>query len=202
MDRVLDDTGTGGKRNDFELCVAYILPQDPVVRRRSNQEKRQSAEIGSATVRHLGQGNGAGAATGYKPSGKKGIGSTGVHLRYHKPEEYSKLTPAQRKELQDWRSHTKHTASNKKAKYDKDVSSAVAMQISALGLKKSVPENGTSKVALKAFIISDFADNVPGNNQPTVAAVVAEPEPKTQQVSAPNIYLAQIIKQANNTSTK
>ena len=112
------------------------------------------------------------------------------------------MTPAQRKELQDWRSSTKQSNSNKKAKYDKDVSSAVAMQISALGLKKSAPETGTSKAALKAFIMSAFADNAPGNNQPTVATVVAEPKPETQQVAAPSISLAQIIKQAKNTSTK
>ena len=62
MARVLDDTGKGGKRTIFELCDAYILPKDLVVRRRSSQEKRQSADIISSTVRYSGPGgNGAGS---------------------------------------------------------------------------------------------------------------------------------------------
>ena len=120
--RVLDDTGAGGKRNNFELCAAYILPKDPVVRRRSTQEKRKAAEISSNNVRYAGPGNGVGASNSnvsYKGAGKKGIGSTGVRLRYHKPEEYNKFTLGQRKELQEWRTSGKTTTGNKKARHDK-----------------------------------------------------------------------------------
>jgi hypothetical protein len=34
----------------------------------------------------------------HKPS----IGKTGVHLRYHKPAEYQKLTPEQKYKLKEW----------------------------------------------------------------------------------------------------
>ena len=79
MANVRDDTGDGtaanpGKRNDFELAVAYILPSDPVARRRTGINKRGAAEISA-----LGEASGGknGACFGDTP----GIGSTGVHLR-------------------------------------------------------------------------------------------------------------------------
>ncbi|MEM7463143.1 MAG: hypothetical protein AAF362_10745, partial [Pseudomonadota bacterium] len=34
---------------------------------------------------------------------KSGIGKSGVHLRYHTPEEYEKLNGEQRSELREWR---------------------------------------------------------------------------------------------------
>ena len=34
---------------------------------------------------------------------KSGIGKSGVHLRYHKPEECNEISKAQRKEPRDWR---------------------------------------------------------------------------------------------------
>jgi hypothetical protein len=35
--------------------------------------------------------------------GKSAIGKTGVHLRYHKRQEYLKLSREQRDELKEWR---------------------------------------------------------------------------------------------------
>ena len=34
---------------------------------------------------------------------KTGIGESGVHLRYHEPKEYEKLSKAQKRELSEWR---------------------------------------------------------------------------------------------------
>ena len=94
---VEEDVGDGtatnpGKRNDFELAVAYILPKDPVARKRDTVNKRGPGEISDLNANVSG--------FGVKP----GIGSTGVHLRWHSEEEYTGLSQEQRRELNKWRS--------------------------------------------------------------------------------------------------
>ena len=89
MANVIDDTGPGGKRGDFEAAVAYILPKDPVVRRKHDTSSGKHVEISEANV----------ADFGTKPA----IGKTGVHLRYHTGPEYEKLSLPQKKELREWR---------------------------------------------------------------------------------------------------
>ena len=94
---VEEDIGDGtpinpGKRNDFEQTVAYILPKDPVARKRESVGKRGAAEISELEANVSGFGD------------KSGIGKTGVHLRWYSEEEYTKLTKLQRMELNKWRS--------------------------------------------------------------------------------------------------
>ena len=71
---VEEDVGDGtpqnpGKINGFELVVAYILPKDPVARRREATSKRGIADISDVDANVSGFGD------------KHGIGKTGVHLR-------------------------------------------------------------------------------------------------------------------------
>ena len=84
---VTDDVGPGGKRENFESAAAYLLPRDPVAKRRITTEKRTAAEISG-----IGADN-----EGPKSGKKKGIGRTGVHFRYHRPDEYSKAFAAREK---------------------------------------------------------------------------------------------------------
>ena len=42
---VLADTGPTGNRENFETCAAYLLPKDPVAKRRVSTEKRTAVEI-------------------------------------------------------------------------------------------------------------------------------------------------------------
>ena len=35
MVNIMDDTGINGKRGDFEAAIAYLLPKDPVVKKRN-----------------------------------------------------------------------------------------------------------------------------------------------------------------------
>ena len=35
MVNIEDDTGPNGKRNDFEMAVAYLLPKDPLIKKRA-----------------------------------------------------------------------------------------------------------------------------------------------------------------------
>ena len=93
------DNEPTGMRNDFESAVTFLLPVDPVAKKRkgSNSEGNY-AEISSASG-----GNQSGT--------KKSTGKSGVELRYHKKEEYRKLSSEQKDELREWRS--KHGKDNK-----------------------------------------------------------------------------------------
>ena len=87
MANINDDTGPSGKRGDFEAAVAYLLPKDPVIRRKQDANKRPSGEISDTTADVSGFGT------------KDSIGKTGVHLRYYKNAEYNDLTKPQQQEL-------------------------------------------------------------------------------------------------------
>ena len=122
---VRDDKGDGtpanpGKRSNFELMVAYLLPNDPVARKKKGIGKRNSFEISSATVGAFGA--------------KKGIGRTGVHLRWHKMSKFKKLTEEQKEELREWRKSKSEskTATKKRLKVDakeQDVSAIILQQM-------------------------------------------------------------------------
>ena len=79
--------GPTGKRNDFEAAVSYLLPKDPVVKRKE-APKRGIAHISDTTA---------------DPESKDGIGKSGVHLRWHSLESYSELNTEQKEELYEWR---------------------------------------------------------------------------------------------------
>jgi hypothetical protein len=91
------DTAPNGKRGDFEAASSHLLPYDPVAKKRhSMTQKRGSAEISDSTGAKISS---FGA--------KEGIGKSGVHLRYHKPEEYDTLGKEQKDELRECRKTSK-----------------------------------------------------------------------------------------------
>ena len=62
----------GGARHDFEKCAMLLLPACPVAKTRKTTDiKRPHAGISSTSG-----------------SGKAAMGSSGVHLRWHKDEEF------------------------------------------------------------------------------------------------------------------
>ena len=83
--------------NDFEATAAYLVPRDPVARKRKNEVKRPHAEVSVAEVTN--SNNKPHLNSNKKPR----IGVTGVELRYHKHSEYQQLTKLQRSELREWR---------------------------------------------------------------------------------------------------
>ena len=89
------DTGVNGKRGDFEAAVAYMLPKDPVVKRK--QQQQDSSKRGAGDISDV---KGTAEVADFS---KSSIGKTGVHLRYHTGEEYSKLSKAQQDELREYR---------------------------------------------------------------------------------------------------
>ena len=83
-----------GPRYDFEGASAILQAADPVAARQST--KRPSAQISSAEVDD-GEINISSTML------KKGVGRTGVQLRYHKDSEFCALSKAQKTELITWR---------------------------------------------------------------------------------------------------
>ena len=79
-----DDNPMNGKISNFEATATCLLPHDPVAKKRQNNPAcRNNAEISAIDYTRL----------------KSGVGATGVNLRYHKRDEYLKLTAEQKKEL-------------------------------------------------------------------------------------------------------
>jgi hypothetical protein len=88
----LDTTPVTGKRNDFELAATHLLPYDPVAKKRTGSHKRGAGDISDTTGADI-------SSFGTK----EGIGKSGVHLRYHKDDEYATLNRDQMDELREWR---------------------------------------------------------------------------------------------------
>ena len=88
----LDTTGPNAMRNNFELAVAFLLPVDPVAKKR----KANKGNVRGATISSVGS-----SASGLKPN----KGKTGVELRYYKKSEYHRLTDEQKFELREWRAN-------------------------------------------------------------------------------------------------
>ena len=83
-------------RSNFEAAIAVLLPVDPFLKQRKNNG-------GHGRNNNTNGANISSALTSNNDSNSAGIGKTGVHLRFHKVNEYTKLTAAQKDELYQWR---------------------------------------------------------------------------------------------------
>jgi len=92
-----NDTGPNGRRSNFEATASFILPHDPVARKRTTQRQHGNAQVSESTTT-------ISATSGTnEPRTKRGIGKTGVPLRFHTAAEYAKLTREQKVELREFR---------------------------------------------------------------------------------------------------
>jgi hypothetical protein len=113
MAAIKSDDKVDGKRSNFEATASYLLPYDPVAKKKSTFDDRKR---GAASISGV-EGDDGGHVSFAAGSFKASIGKTGVHLRYHTKDEYNKLTSAQKQELKEWReSHSDVKRSKKKAK--------------------------------------------------------------------------------------
>jgi len=135
MSSIKTDQAPLGLRNNFEAAASHLLPYDPVQKKRTDRTgKRDHADISDLTGR-VEQIDLEISAFG----AKKGIGKTGVHLRYHNGDDYKKLSKDQKDELREWRTKTGQgkgkSDSNAKKKQrvafetEKAIASAVTMQV-------------------------------------------------------------------------
>ena len=95
----LDDSLTG-MRSDFERSVAFLLPTDPVKKKKG--VKRDAGRISSTAAEATGAGGGKDKSK-KKARFKATTGSSGVEFRYYKPSEFTKLSREQRDELSEHR---------------------------------------------------------------------------------------------------
>ena len=203
MANVRDDTGDGtaanpGKRNDFELAVAYILPSDPVARKRTITNKRGAAEI-SALGGASNDKNGAGF--GDKP----GIGSTGVHLRWHSPKEFKQLSKKQKRELFEWRKTQESDEpgdskkGKKRAKAQKEaIAAAVEKKVEEklAKLKNEEKQQIRSDDDARAYIMSLFPTDAPTENKPP--PLPPKPSEVGSTSSVRKVTLQSILRKAKN----
>ena len=138
-----------GKGVDFEKAAAALLPKDPVAKKRQST-KRPSADISDVKKT--------------KTDGGAGIGKTGVHFRYHKPDKYDKLNPEQKKELALWRvknpiTVAEQTKKGKKKRKTGKAAIAAMIKTAMQDEKKKEVEEGESRKEAKSFIMSLFADD-------------------------------------------
>jgi hypothetical protein len=176
MALVKNDTGPNGKRSNFEATAAFLLPEDPVAKKRSDN-KRPYAEISAVDSSAI----------------KSGIGKTGVNLRFHTKDEYNKLTSAQKNELRQWRidnpkngkSQDEHVSFNiPDKKLKKMVSSAVAEEMKcnkAPDQGKGPDEKEESQIG--KYLLSLVRAQVSG----TEAVAEIAPEEKKAPVSLQSI---------------
>ena len=185
MANVEDDTGPVGKREDFERAASHLLPKDPVAKKmalRNSEGKRPSAEI-SETTAIVGKGN-----------QKGGIGKTGVHLRYHKPDEYDALTRPQKKELMEWRAAGgKSTGAARKKK--KLISSVVkaatfndeakAFYLSYLDAQKKAATIAAAATNAAATVSGTTAKTPDEGNAPNAATASGTAAPSDAAIGSP-----------------
>ena len=202
---VRDDKGDGtaanpGKRNDFELAVAYLLPECPVARTKKGAGKRTNAEISEVEVGSVGDSEVEVGSFGEK----KGIGKTGVHLRWHKISEFKKLSDEQKEELFQWRkskSEEKKKTTKKKAKVDGDdvdVSAIISKQLDEklAELSKRKKEEKQIDEDAKAYIMSLFSGTeVEESHQKTISSTST---PASSSKTVRKVDLRSILKRAKN----
>lgn len=135
-----NDDGPDGKRYDFEAAVAFLLPKDPVAKRAIMAgNKRHNASISDVS----------GDTTGVK----SGIGSTGVHLRYHTHKEYAQLTSEQKNELREYREKNpakmKAPAAKKQKSKDKEKRKKAFAAAVEKAVNKHLEEHGQTTSSTK-----------------------------------------------------
>ena len=100
--------------NDFEKAAAYLLPYDPIAKKRTSQgSKCNIADIYDVKVVEGGANVSAASA-----SSKLSVGKTGVEFRFYTKSEYDKLNKAQKNELHEWRASNGRSSRKKARKSD------------------------------------------------------------------------------------
>lgn len=195
MANIADDTGATGKRNNFEDAVSYLLPKDPVARKRTTQTKRTVAQISDTTAEIAGFGD------------KPGIGKSGVHLRWHKFKEYKALSQEQREELDTWREKKKakkkakngdgnsNDGGNSKRSRNKAMAAAIEKKVNEQieAKLKEVEAEKSSEEKDRAYLMSLL--NIGPNESKPVKATTSS---TSATAKGHNVTLQSILKRARN----
>jgi len=188
MASVKTDNAPDGLRNNFEATAAHLLPYDPVAKKRQASGKRGAAQISGLDTDKDG-------TTGSATTHKAGIGKTGVHLRYHKTEEYHKLTKEQKDELRQWRKDNPNDAAPTKGKaakkWKKQIAAIVASELESQ-VKKAQDTPDDDDVDAATLIASVVKDQL--KKQETAAAAAVD----AANSGTKKVTLKSILKMAKN----
>ena len=194
MASVRTDDGPQGMRNDFESAAVHLLPYDPVAKKHAaSGNKRGLAQISAVGGDKPEQVAMSGAITSKT---KNSIGSTGVHLRYHTPEEYDNLTIEQKDEHHAWR---KKTQGNKKGTGRDGKDTKMTSGKTCHPTKKQV--SAAVAKELKKLTKQDDVQPVEDDVDAHIAALVKDALSKqagTTSGTKPRSPLHSILKQARN----
>ena len=183
MALVRNDNGPTGKLNDFEATASFLLPHDPVAKKRTSTGKRPAAEISDASGSEL------------RVQPKTGIGRTGVSLRFHTKDDYNELNPDQKEELREHRNKREHEGkgrnltkgkgktSPKKQTNDHKrlktmISEAVAKQIESSATKKSQHDETADEMRSYIMSVMKSASETPEPSVKISATAVVPDSPK------------------------
>ena len=162
-----------GMRVNFETAAAALQECCPVANKTTNA-KRNAAEISAATGVTFDEASIA-ATTGSVPL-KKGIGTTGVHLRYHEPGEWRALKSDQKKELSAWRKTPEGIVetARSKAEMEKNKKRKTQSQKDKQKAKISAAVAEELKAQISAMLADDAPAPAPAPT-PVPAALMAQP---------------------------
>ena len=102
MSLVRNDNAATGEMNSFESTASFLLPHNPVAKKRISTVKNVIGDISDMLVHHPDTSQ-----------IKSRIFCTGVHLRYHDYKYYRKLADRQMEELNEHRYTLKASTSSR-----------------------------------------------------------------------------------------
>lgn len=190
MALVRNDTEPTGKMNDFEATASYLLPHDPVSKKRTAGTKRGVAEISDTS----------GAEASSTSAGKPASGKTGVEFRFYQREDYFKLTEDQKEELRlhrmnrggkGDRENKKNQGSNKKH-WDKNTKKMIAAAVTKKYDEKMKEEQNSAAddEKIRSYIMSLVSGDTPKDKDSKATASTAEATKK--------VTLSSILQRAKN----
>jgi hypothetical protein len=183
----LDTTPLTGKRSDFEAAATHLLPYDPVAKKRTSNHKRGAGEISDITGADI-------SSFGTK----EGIGKTGVHLRYHKSEEYSTLSSDQMDELREWRKSPEgRKQSKRKGKRDNGKGGDFKRAKREKAMAASITKQVEKKLAELTKQANPAASEEPSHDEAR-AYIMSLLEEKKPIVAIPKVSLKSIMAKAKN----
>jgi hypothetical protein len=185
MAQVRTDTDPNtGRMNNFEATASYLLPYDPVSKKRAAGAKRGLASISDAS-------GGTADISSVSTNAKVTHGKSGVEFRFFKNQEYQLLLPDQKKELKEWRDAQKlagtHSTNGGPAKKPKNESKQHKQWI-ASAVKAAMAKNKTD-ANVDETTESDFKNYIWGlmaSKQPSpkvgIASSVETAKPTLQSI--------------------
>lgn len=213
MALVRNDNGPMGKMNDFEATAAFILPHDPVAKKRTQAatsgKRVANAEISEAIASKDIPATGAKVRVGPK---------TGVEFRFHTKAEYMALSKDQKAELKEYRDAREQSGqtrnlttskrsnksnNNRNIKGNKKMKTMIAEAVAAAVTAKSEAEASseqTNEQKLRDYIVSVIHSTTKDNTKAQVSFAHSTKEASSNGAPEPPVSLSKILQRIKPTA--